>query len=113
MPRLNTEKNPFNGVGGDLATNVFFRLMVHAVMQREILAQVFVLDGLVGHDLGFRQDVGAQDRHDIGNAGAIDVEATRFAAATNQGQHDILVAIASARLGLTLDATNEGLIGLE
>jgi hypothetical protein len=106
-------KVALNGVGGDFAANVFLRLMVHGIMQREIFAQVFVLIGLIGHHLGFGLNVGFQNRNDVGNGGAIDVEAAGLAATPHKGQHHVLVAPTGAGLGLAFDATNEGLIGLD
>jgi hypothetical protein len=63
----------------------FIFLVVDGFMARKNLANVFVLIGFVSHDGAFRLDVGAQDRNDAGNGGAIDVEAAGFAAATNEG----------------------------
>src|SRR6185437_5303356 len=82
-------------------------------MKGKKLVQVFVLIRFIGHYLALGLDLSAQDRNDAGNGGAIDVEATGFAAATNESQHGVLVSEPGFRLGLAFKATDKGFVGFD
>jgi hypothetical protein len=120
-----------NGVGGDGGSfdnglaigaqlvsdlvpvaNVFFIGVVHRFMAGEIATNFHVVAGFVGHEIAFRADVFPQDRRNVGNGGAVNVEATGRAAAFNQGQYGILErGRAAAALGLAFQTTDESFVG--
>ena len=74
-----------------LATNIFLALVVHGVMAGELLTDRAVRNPFVRHHRGFTREIGANDRLDVRDGCAIDVEATGLAAAFNQSQHRVLV----------------------
>src|ERR1700687_2995089 len=79
-----------NGVGRYLTTGIFKRTMVHRIVAGELTANLFLVPRLVRPDCGFRMGVSPQDRRNIGNRRAVDMEAASGTAALNERQNDIL-----------------------
>ena len=120
----------FNGVGGDgfgfderLAIgphlvgdfvpipNIFLRLVAHGIVAFELATNLFVGRMFVGHQAAFLGDVRLEDWRDIGNRGAVDMEATGRAAPLNEGQDDILVSPAVTLFGDAFQPTDVGFVG--
>jgi len=74
-----------NGIGGHVATHIFVFPMVDGFVAGELLADLFIGRHFVGHQASIGLDVGANDRLQIGDANAIDVEAAGRTATLNEG----------------------------
>jgi hypothetical protein len=66
----------FNGVGGDVTANVLFNGVSDGLMAR-LLAANFFVDFLISHEAAFAADVFANNRRNVGNRRAVDMEASR------------------------------------
>src|SRR5216684_670222 len=88
----------FNRVGGDdgagftigeahnvRVADVFFFPVVHGIMAGEISANFHVVPRLISHQAAFLADVVPQDRRNVSDRGAVDMEATGRAAALDKG----------------------------
>jgi hypothetical protein len=99
-----------DGVGVNLTTNIFFAAVVHAFVAGEVGANFKILTGFVGHQRGFTGNVGADNRSDLCNRSAVDMEAAGGAAALHESQNSIFVAPSGATLGLAFLTTDKGFI---
>lgn len=106
---LEDREEAFDGVGVDVAANVFVLGMRDEFMRGEILAGATIDTALVGHERAFLGDVGADDRHDIAHAGGIDMEGAGTATALDQRNDRVLVRTATRHRG-ALHATDIRLI---
>src|SRR6185437_11804989 len=77
----------FNRVGVDVAVaNVFVCGVLYRAVARKLLADADIMPGFVRHQMAFLGDVLAHQRHNVGDAGAIDMETTRTTTALYEGQ---------------------------
>src|SRR5437016_3884067 len=84
----------FNRVRGDYVdtvANVFLFAMVDRAVAVKLAAYFHVVSRFVGHELAFPANVGPQDRRNVRDRRAVDMEAAGRAAALNERQNDILV----------------------
>src|SRR6202044_706255 len=111
-------------IGVDIApAHIFFGTVINGVVGGELFPDRLVLIGLVSHQAAFAADVGAENRDDIRNAGALDMKAPRRSAALHKGQHHVLVSRAAlahpnasaARLlaAVAFARTNERLVSFD
>ena len=69
----------------------------------KLLADGFVGLSLISHHADFAGQVFADDRFQVGDANAINVEASGFSASIHEGQNDVFVGPSGATLlGVTL-----------
>lgn len=65
-PALEDAEIAFDRVRRHVAAHVFLKAVVHGIMRGEVLAEVVVLQCLVGVDHGIRCDVRLEDRQGSG-----------------------------------------------
>src|SRR5579883_54 len=113
VDRLNVE---LVALDPELIANVLFRTMLHGLVASEVVRNIVVVLGFVGHDGRFARNVLAHDRHDVGDRIAVNMEAAGRTAALHKSKNRVLVAVA---LGLgaapgrrAVELTNVGLIRL-
>src|SRR5260370_32108850 len=95
-------------------TDVLILLVVDSIVAGEFLADLFVGRHFVGHQFGLAREVRANDRLNVGNANAVNVEAAGRTAALNESKNHVLVSpSATALLWRALKATVESLVNLD
>jgi hypothetical protein len=82
----------FNGVGVNMAANVFLLAVIYAFMARKFGADFEILASFVSHQGGFAGHIGTHDWRNVGNGGAINMETAGTAAPLDQGENRILMA---------------------
>ena len=91
MAVVTTRGLPSGRVGAGLVGNfvevadILLLSMVHRVMAGEVSAGLHVVPCFVGHEAAFLENICLEDRRDISNRRAVDMEATGGAAAFNKG----------------------------
>jgi hypothetical protein len=88
----------FNRVRGDIAASIFLPAMIDRAMLGIFAANFLIVAGFVRMKAAFAADVLTQDRRNVGNRRALDMEAAGRGAALDQGQNDILVCAAGLLL---------------
>lgn len=110
-PALKDREITFDGVGVNVAANVFPCAMHNEIMRCEIVAQLAILTGFIGVHSGFLGDVFAQDRDKGGLAQVFDNDGLGASSgAVNEGKHFVLVVAATGGLGLFVLDADKGLI---
>lgn len=99
----------FHRVGVDLTTAVLACAVANVFVAGEMVGKMSVLPGFVRHDRRLLGDVGADDGHEMGGRGAIDVEGPGGAAALDQRQQGVLVSVPAAN-GHVAFLSNERLV---
>jgi hypothetical protein len=66
-PTFEDRIEAFDGIGVDVAANVFLLTMVHALMAGELATNFKVLARLISHQRSFLGDVGADNRSNLRN----------------------------------------------
>src|SRR5207248_11749774 len=81
----------FDGIGMNgalaLVPDVFLIGVTNGVMTGKFLAYATIQGSLIGHDLGFARDVLTDDRHDIRDGGALNMETTSRTARLNKSNN--------------------------
>jgi len=94
--------------------DVFLVAVFHGVMAGEVRADFGIDVGFVGHQPRFAGNVGADDRSDLRNRRAVNMETASRAAALDKGKYGVLAVGGVARaLGLALKATDVGFINFD
>lgn len=111
LNRVRVDFHPLTS-GVEFGATVFLDGMLDAALRGELGADLFVELSLIGHQRRFLGDVGADDRHDLSDRRALDMERAGLAAALDHGQHGILERLSAAALALrqALQMADERLI---
>ncbi len=83
-------KHPFTVLALIVSPVVFAAMMVNGGVLGERIAQLGVLNRLIGRDVTFAGDVGADEWKHVVFVGAFAMERARRVAALNQGQKGVL-----------------------
>ena len=104
-------------VGADNPVAVVPHIFVIAVgdgfVAGKLLADVLIVSGFIGHQRAFARHVVANDVVDLCNAGFVDVETTRAAAALYESEDGVLMSPTTAAFLLAFNATDEGFVRLD
>lgn len=83
----------FNRIGMDGAAHILACAVANVIMLGEELAEMRVLAGFIGHDMGARGDIRLDDRQQIGRGGAAHMERPAALAALYQRHDGVLMGI--------------------
>lgn len=112
-PTLEDGEDTFDGVGVDIAPNIFVLPVLNSIVAVELGSDVPVKAALIGQEQALAVDVVAHERHDVGDGGTLDMEGADLSAALDKVENRPLVPIAALGLLPTLLQADVGLIDLD